>query len=115
MHKRHDADIERDIMDAIKHNALFPRSGGGGGSQTPYHPAPSVGHEIGIICGGVGSMLVGALLFYTWWRFKLARDIRSEDDRVRGLKRKGLLDDEMRSAAMRERDALGEKKEFVVG
>lgn len=32
---------------------------GGGSSEVPYHPPPSIGHEIGVIFGGIGSMILG--------------------------------------------------------
>lgn len=74
-----------------KLHMILPRAGGGS-SEVPYHPPPSVGHEIGVIFGGIGSMLLGALLFYLWWRVKLAREIKEERERVEGLRARGLLD-----------------------
>lgn len=68
------------------------RRAGGGSSEVPYHPPPSIGHEIGVIFGGIGSMIVGALLFYLWWRVKLAREIQQERERVEDLRSRGLLD-----------------------
>lgn len=46
-------------MSFFKHIIVLPRGGGGGGSDIPFTPAPSVGHEIGIMFGGIGAMLLG--------------------------------------------------------
>ncbi|KAF2195087.1 hypothetical protein K469DRAFT_648665 [Zopfia rhizophila CBS 207.26] len=94
----------------MKFNPIFPRAGGGGGSSKPYMAPPSVGHEIGVMFGGIATMLLGAIVFYIWWRLKLARDIKLEEDRIRGLKRKGLFDEERRASAVEER----QKRESVV-
>ncbi|KAF2269125.1 hypothetical protein CC78DRAFT_303799 [Lojkania enalia] len=97
-------------MDTTKHMNLLPllrRAGGGGGSDVPYHPPPSVGHEIGVMFGGFGAMLVGAILFYLWWRVKLAKDIKTEEERVNGLKTRGLFSEEKRGDAVAERERRG--------
>lgn len=47
---------------SIPMHGLLRRAGGGGGdSQLPEEevPPPSVGHEIGVMFGGFGAMLIG--------------------------------------------------------
>lgn len=92
-------------MDAMKQNLhiLFPRSGGGGGSEIEYHPAPSVGHEIGVMFGGMGAMLVGKffpsflsfpyLAFYDHSFLPITPLLRSTGSTPRpGVPRHGLSD-----------------------
>lgn len=40
---------------------LFPRAGGGGGSSNAggFVPSPGLGHELGVMFGGIGAMLLG--------------------------------------------------------
>ncbi|KAF2240605.1 hypothetical protein BU26DRAFT_525836 [Trematosphaeria pertusa] len=99
-------------MDSIKRHIILPRSGGGGSSSIPYHPPPSIGHEIGVMFGGIGAMVVGALLFYVWWHFSLARELKKEEDRVRGLRERGLFDDATRNSAIEEREKRGSGMEI---
>ncbi|KAF2739565.1 hypothetical protein EJ04DRAFT_559903 [Polyplosphaeria fusca] len=91
---------------------LFRRAGGGGASTVPYHPPPSVGHEIGVMFGGFGAMILGALLFYLWWRVMLARDLKREEDRVISLKRRGLFDEKRRSSAIED---MNKRRESAAG
>jgi hypothetical protein len=63
---------------------LSPRAGGGGGSSSAggYVPPPSIGHEIGVMFGGIGSMLLGisypslaslSLCFFPFFDYKQER------------------------------------------
>ncbi|KAF1985877.1 hypothetical protein K402DRAFT_464183 [Aulographum hederae CBS 113979] len=57
-----------------------------------YVPPPSIGHEIGVMFAGFGSMFVGSLLFWIWWNIALKREDAAEKKRVEGLRARGLLD-----------------------
>lgn len=48
-------------MDVRNIRNLFKRSGssGGGAEGIIYIPPPSIGHEIGVMFGGIGAMLLG--------------------------------------------------------
>ena len=35
--------------------------GGGGGTGRPFHEGPGVGHELGIMFGGIGAFIIGNL------------------------------------------------------
>lgn len=80
-------------MDVRNLGQLFKRAGGGGGGEEGiiYIPAPSTGHEIGVMFGGIGTMLLGMLLFWSWWQIKLKRDEKKERARVEDLRQRGLL------------------------
>ncbi|KAJ9667821.1 hypothetical protein H2201_002007 [Coniosporium apollinis] len=79
-----------------QHHILSPRAGGGGGAADPaaYVPPPSIGHEIGVMCGGIGAMVIGAALFYLWWTMNLKREAKKEQERIEGLRARGLLGEE---------------------
>lgn len=88
----------------------------GGRSHIPYHPPPSIGHEIGVMFAGFATMVIGmyiffsslclhlyvfavvnarcigAGLFYLWWQWNLKRELVKEEERVRDLKNRGLFD-----------------------
>lgn len=48
-------------MDVRNIGSLFKRAGGGGGGAEGivYIPPPSIGHEIGVMFGGIGAMILG--------------------------------------------------------
>ncbi|KAF1810775.1 hypothetical protein P152DRAFT_460064 [Eremomyces bilateralis CBS 781.70] len=71
---------------------LYPRAG-----KTPeeleakFVPIPSVGHEMGIMFGFIGLMLIGVTGFWVWWTFRLKREDTHERARVEDLRARGLL------------------------
>ncbi|KAF2008448.1 hypothetical protein BU24DRAFT_497907 [Aaosphaeria arxii CBS 175.79] len=74
---------------------LNPRAGLSA-SEVQYHDASSLGHELGVMFGGIIAMVLGAYGFYFWWRTRLAAERREEDERIRDLKARGLLDERKR-------------------
>lgn len=35
--------------------------------KIPFHPAPSVGHELGIMFGFIGFFILSMAVYYVWW------------------------------------------------
>lgn len=64
---------------------LLSRAGGGGISSVPFHPAPSVGHELGVMFGGIAAMVIGeCLLLQRFWVFaRRAVCLKGEPGRAR--------------------------------
>lgn len=56
-----------DVRNLFKRD-LHRRAGGGGGGAEGigYVPPPSVGHEIGVMFGGIGLMLLGRSAVCLW-------------------------------------------------
>ncbi|GME51922.1 hypothetical protein GTA08_BOTSDO10915 [Neofusicoccum parvum] len=81
-----------DVRNLFKRD-LHRRAGGGGGGAEGigYVPPPSVGHEIGVMFGGIGLMLLGMLLFWSWWQIYLKQEEKKERKRVEDLRQRGLL------------------------
>ncbi|KAF2102210.1 hypothetical protein NA57DRAFT_73641 [Rhizodiscina lignyota] len=68
---------------------LRRRSGGGGGVDVPYNPPPSVGHEIGVMFGGIAAFLISSILFWVWWNWAQKREDRIERERVEAFRQAG--------------------------
>ncbi|OJD30504.1 uncharacterized protein BKCO1_5900075 [Diplodia corticola] len=88
-------------MDVRNLGSIFKRAGGGGGGEEGigYVPAPSIGHEIGVMFGGIGAMILGMLLFLAWWRIHLKHEEARERKRVDDLRQRGLLKDVLQSSS----------------
>ncbi|KAF2259262.1 hypothetical protein CC78DRAFT_537198 [Lojkania enalia] len=56
-----------------------------------YVPPPSVGHEIGVLFGFLGFMLVCMVIYGVVWTIGNKRSQRREAERVERLKASGLL------------------------
>ncbi|KAB2572105.1 hypothetical protein BFW01_g5228 [Lasiodiplodia theobromae] len=88
-------------MDVRNIGSLFKRAGGGGGGAEGivYIPPPSIGHEIGVMFGGIGAMILGMLLFLAWWRVYLKHEETKERKRVDDLRQRGLLKERVKSTS----------------
>ncbi|PSN65935.1 hypothetical protein BS50DRAFT_574424, partial [Corynespora cassiicola Philippines] len=67
---------------------------GGGGSKEPvraYHPPPSVGHEMGVMFGFIGFMLLCSVVYVAVWQTANKRSQRREAERIERLRASGLL------------------------
>jgi hypothetical protein len=79
-------------------------------STITYVPAPSVGHEIGIMFGFIGLMIVctsliltkcipllyahdfpGELVFHTWLKMQMAKEKRLEREKAEEYRARGLI------------------------
>lgn len=58
---------------------------------------------------------IGAVLFWVWWKYNLARELRQEEDRVRSLKRKGLFDEDRRMSAINENELMMRRENSLAG
>ncbi len=60
-----------------------------------YVPIPSLGHELGIMFGGFGLMLVCMILYYVLWQRYQAKIALVEEDRRRELGATKLYNDDL--------------------
>ncbi|KAJ9648926.1 hypothetical protein H2199_000839 [Coniosporium tulheliwenetii] len=42
----------------------------------------------------INAMVIGAALFYLWWTMNLKREAKKEQERIEGLRARGLLGEE---------------------
>ncbi|KAF1957701.1 hypothetical protein CC80DRAFT_592208 [Byssothecium circinans] len=79
-----------------------------------YIPAPSIGHELGVMFGFIGVMIVCSVIYGLLWQKANKTSQRKEVERIEKLRASGLLDREKekeRSGQFRE----GTGGEEVVG
>lgn len=71
-------------------------AGGSGGSTVdiPYHAGPGVGHEIGVMLGFMGAMVLGVTLYVIWFQIKNKKLQRKDEERLRMLRSQGLIAEE---------------------
>ncbi|GAB7345670.1 hypothetical protein MBLNU457_3954t1 [Dothideomycetes sp. NU457] len=60
-----------------------------------YVPPPSVGHELGVMFGFIGAMLVSMGLYAIAWQLGNKRSARKEAERIEALKASGWLKEKM--------------------
>ncbi|MCJ1388198.1 hypothetical protein MMC18_001043 [Xylographa bjoerkii] len=60
----------------------------------PYTPPPSIGHEIGVMFGFGGIMVVAMCVYMLLWRAGQKRSARKEQERCAALAAKGIYADE---------------------
>ncbi|KAF2011346.1 hypothetical protein BU24DRAFT_466062 [Aaosphaeria arxii CBS 175.79] len=60
--------------------------------EVPYHPPPSVGHEVGVIFGFIGFMLLCITLYGLGWQVANRRSQANERARIERLRSSGLLE-----------------------
>ncbi|OCK80726.1 hypothetical protein K432DRAFT_425536 [Lepidopterella palustris CBS 459.81] len=60
-------------------------------STKPYIPPPSTGHEIGVMFGFIGFMLLCTLAYGFVWQISNKRSQQKEADRIDALRASGLL------------------------
>ncbi|KKY26394.1 hypothetical protein UCDDS831_g01469 [Diplodia seriata] len=98
-------------MDIRNIGSIFKRASGGGGEEgIGYVPPPSIGHEIGVMFGGIGVMILGMLLFLAWWQMYLKHEETKERQRVEDLRQRGLLKEALRHSGSPERNGNGQEK-----
>ncbi|KAI9816890.1 MAG: hypothetical protein M1827_001535 [Pycnora praestabilis] len=54
-----------------------------------YVPPPSVGHEIGVMFGFIGAMILAMVLYGFVWQMGQKRSAKKEEERKRALAEKG--------------------------
>ncbi|KAI9709452.1 MAG: hypothetical protein M1820_003212 [Bogoriella megaspora] len=57
-----------------------------------YVPAPSIGHELGIMFGFIAAMLLSMFLYTIIWQMGNKRSVRKEAERVEALRKAGYMD-----------------------
>ncbi|KAL1634481.1 hypothetical protein SLS58_010634 [Diplodia intermedia] len=98
-------------MDIRNIGSIFKRASGGGGEEgIAYVPPPSIGHEIGVMFGGIGAMILGMLLFLAWWQIHLKHEETKERQRVEDLRQRGLLKEALHHSSSPERNGNGQEK-----
>ncbi|KAF2736030.1 hypothetical protein EJ04DRAFT_562799 [Polyplosphaeria fusca] len=59
--------------------------------EHPYRPPPSVGHEIGVMFGFIGFMLLCMVAYGVAWNIGNKKSQKKEADRIEKLRASGLL------------------------
>jgi hypothetical protein len=59
--------------------------------QKPYIPPPSTGHELGIMFGFIGLMIISMVTYGIVWQIGNKRSLKKEQERIEQLKAAGLL------------------------
>ncbi|KAK8178442.1 hypothetical protein BC567DRAFT_225603 [Phyllosticta citribraziliensis] len=84
------------IMDVVQ---LVKRAGGGssGGEDQSHRfvDHPSLGHELGVMFGGMAAMVLSMGLFWIWWGINLKREKKLEAKRIEGLRQRGILKEQL--------------------
>ncbi|KAF2238787.1 hypothetical protein EV356DRAFT_504099 [Viridothelium virens] len=76
-----------------------------------YAPPPSVGHEIGIMFGFVGAMLLSMVLYTLAWQVGNKRSAQREATRVQELRKAGYLESKGQRGGWEEKDEGMETRE----
>ncbi|KAK8152224.1 hypothetical protein IWX90DRAFT_490187 [Phyllosticta citrichinensis] len=83
-------------MDVVQ---LVKRAGGsssGGEDQSHrFVDYPSLGHELGVMFGGMAAMVLSMGLFWIWWGINLKRENKLEAKRIEGLRQRGILKEQL--------------------
>jgi hypothetical protein len=65
-------------------------AGGAHHPKVPYHPPPSIAHEIYVAIGFLVTMALAMFSFALWWRWQQKREDIKEVERRRELSRRGF-------------------------